>query len=284
MARAEAALAQPGPDTSQLSDGYHTFADLYEHRHALCLALMRAMPQQWWFSRRHDDGGPCFGGDDWFIVGADLPGLDDPSVTYHLPMRLWEVAQATGAKELPKGRPWDGHSAQDVVDRFMLWAALKDQPCPMKHPVWTEGVCGDGAAILKDGVMQPIEDVIAALNAAELAQPEPVAPNHAEICQWLSGQAHWGADADYSTARVANLVQYAIAHFCRPAIAPISVSERKPEEKDCTTDRGECWHWWQGAECWELIRPPENYYVFDEWTHWLPHWALPIPQQDPENK
>jgi hypothetical protein len=41
-------------------------------------------------------------------------------------------------------------------------------------PIWTEGICGDGAAILKDGVMQPIEDVIAALNAAELAQSEPI--------------------------------------------------------------------------------------------------------------
>ena len=125
-----AALAQPEPGASQLSDGYHTFAELYEHRHALCLALMRAMPQHWWFSRRHADGELCFGGNDWFIVGAELPGLDDPSVTYHLPMRLWDVAQATGAQELPKGRPWDGHTAQDVVDRFMLWAALA-QPEPV---------------------------------------------------------------------------------------------------------------------------------------------------------
>lgn len=31
-------------------------------------------------------------------------------------------------------------------------------------PVWTEGICGDGAAILKDGVMVPIEEVIRELN------------------------------------------------------------------------------------------------------------------------
>jgi hypothetical protein len=46
-----------------------------------------------------------------------------------------------------------------------------DQPVSEHRPVWTEGICGDGAAILKDGVMQPIEDVIAALNATSLAQP-----------------------------------------------------------------------------------------------------------------
>ncbi len=34
-------------------------------------------------------------------------------------------------------------------------------------PEWTEGVCGDGAAILRDGEMVPIEDVVAALNRAE---------------------------------------------------------------------------------------------------------------------
>jgi hypothetical protein len=50
------------------------------------------------------------------------------------------------------------------------------QPEPEERPIWTEGVCGDGAAILKDGVMQPIESVITALNAAELAQPEPEGP------------------------------------------------------------------------------------------------------------
>jgi hypothetical protein len=134
LARARAALAQPEPDISQTSDGYHTFAELYEHRHALCLALMRSMPGHWWFSRRHADGELCFGGDEWFIIGADLPGLDDSSVTYHLPMRLWDAARATGVQELTKGRPWDGHSAQDVVDRFMLWASLA-QPKPVGNRV-----------------------------------------------------------------------------------------------------------------------------------------------------
>lgn len=33
-------------------------------------------------------------------------------------------------------------------------------------PEWTEGVCGDGAAILRDGEMVPVEDVVAELNRA----------------------------------------------------------------------------------------------------------------------
>jgi hypothetical protein len=77
------------------------------------------------------------------------------------------------------------------------------------------------------------------------------------------------------------------ADLCRAAIklfahipAPISLKERLPKPEDCN-ERGECWHWQQGPESWELISPPENYYVFDEWTHFLPHWALPIPLQNP---
>lgn len=105
-------------DPSKLSDGYHTFEELYEHRHALCLALMKSMPEQWWFSLRHADGEFCFDGD-WFIVGAELP----ESITYHLPMRLLEAARATGATELPVGRPWDGHTPKDVVSRLVSWAS-----------------------------------------------------------------------------------------------------------------------------------------------------------------
>jgi hypothetical protein len=129
VAALDVALAQPEPtqDLSQLSDGYHTFAELYEHRHALCLALMRAIPRHCWFSLRHADGERCFGGNDWFIVGIEPPGGN--SVTYHLPAKLYSAARATGAVELKKGRPWDGHTASDVVLRLKEWATLS-QPEP----------------------------------------------------------------------------------------------------------------------------------------------------------
>lgn len=41
-------------------------------------------------------------------------------------------------------------------------------------PLWTEGICGDGAAILCDGIMVPIEKVIESLNHCEaLNTPDP---------------------------------------------------------------------------------------------------------------
>jgi hypothetical protein len=53
-----------------VSDGYHTFAELYQHRFALFLALCRAL-EMGWKSRLHADGTMYPG---WFIAGIELPG------------------------------------------------------------------------------------------------------------------------------------------------------------------------------------------------------------------
>jgi hypothetical protein len=132
--RARALLAQPEPeDRSQISDGCHTFAELYEHRHGLTLALMKAMPRHFWFSQRHHDGELCFGEGKWFIIGAELP--DSGEITYHLPNRLWGLAQLTGATELEHGPTWDGHTAGDVVHRLKAWAACPARAQPEPAPV-----------------------------------------------------------------------------------------------------------------------------------------------------
>jgi len=133
--RARAALATPPPepvDPSQISDGYHTFEELYEHRHALTLSLMKARPDLFWYSRRHNDGELCFGDGSWFILGAELPVAG--GITYHLPMRLWDAATLTGATELKIGRHWDGHTATDVANRLMAWASTPMTSAPNFRP------------------------------------------------------------------------------------------------------------------------------------------------------
>lgn len=95
------------------SDGYHTFSELYEHRHALYLALMSTVPEISWVSLNHYDGDQL---DGWFISGIRLSTGD---ITYHLPMRLWNRACKTGAKVLPYGIKWDGHTSEDVIQRLI---------------------------------------------------------------------------------------------------------------------------------------------------------------------
>ena len=99
-----------------ISDGFHTFNELYDHRHALMLCVMRSNPLRSWYSMLHDDGTMF---DDWFIVGFDT---GHGMITYHLPDRLLGAVKKSGANQLEKGMPWDGHTASDVVRRLTLFA------------------------------------------------------------------------------------------------------------------------------------------------------------------
>jgi hypothetical protein len=253
-AEARTALAQPESDPSQLSDGFHTFAELYEHRHALYLALMRAMPEHCWFSWRHADGERCFGGDDWFIAGIELPA--GASVTYHMPAELFQIAQATGAAELEKGRPWDGHSAADVVLRLKAWAALA-QPQP-------EGV-SDGELLRTYGLAKrdhcyegPIDDW----------------PRRAERAATVHG------------------LRAILTRYARPTIEPVAVAERLPGPEDCAPWPGEpdATHWAWAGKCvdggWEwsqlsMVGLGSNtlgrIIAGGGWTHWARWDALPVP-------
>lgn len=104
----------PG-DAGEVSDGHHTFNELYRHRCALFLTLMASHPERSWFSKTHDDGEQW---GSWFIVGMHLPtGM----VTYHFPGTMWEIVQKTGAQELSIAPKWDGHTSEDVIKRIMAW-------------------------------------------------------------------------------------------------------------------------------------------------------------------
>ena len=103
--------------TGEISDGYHTFDELYEHRCTLFLALMKAVPEIAWISTLHDDGSSF---DGWFIAGMNLA---TGTVTYHLPAGMWSLACETGAKPLERAPKWDGHTSADVVKRVQTWIA-----------------------------------------------------------------------------------------------------------------------------------------------------------------
>ena len=85
-------------------------------------------------------------------------------------------------------------------------------------PQWTEGVCGDGAAILRDGVMIPIEEVIARLNQAEaaLAAPEqgPTDEDLIELFNWND----WNYISPETFIEIARTV---LEGWGRPAVEPV---------------------------------------------------------------
>ena len=105
----------PTADVEKMSDGYHTFADLYEQRLILSAALAKNNPNAW-KSKRHEDGSVPFGGG-WFIMGFDT---DEGCYTYHYELKDWNLFQC---KELDKGKPWDGHTSKDVRRLLSIPAA-----------------------------------------------------------------------------------------------------------------------------------------------------------------
>lgn len=121
----EALRAIPAVDVEKMSDGYHTFADLYEQRLILSAALAKNNPHAW-KSKRHEDGSIPFGGG-WFIMGFDT---DEGCYTYHYELKDWGLFQC---KELGKGKPWDGHTSKDVRRLLSIPAA---DVAPVVHGTW----------------------------------------------------------------------------------------------------------------------------------------------------
>lgn len=97
----------------EVSDGFHTFNELYEHRHFLFLAFARVAPGYSWASTKHSDGSDT--GPDWFVAGIGLPNGD---ITYHLPSRYWSDACQVVTEILPRAPEWDGHTSFDVLHRL----------------------------------------------------------------------------------------------------------------------------------------------------------------------
>lgn len=98
-------------DTNKISDGYHYFGELYDHRMALFRALMKRYPTMAWKSKVHSDGTTMSG---WFICGIFFK--KGQQITYHLPLNWWGSIDARVYKKAPT---WDKHTPDDVLRRLM---------------------------------------------------------------------------------------------------------------------------------------------------------------------
>lgn len=101
-------------DTDKVSDGAHTFADLYVQRSLLFSALCRVHGDKAWRSHRHSDGSAR---DNYFIAGLELP--TGKHVTFHMTDDFWACLH--NVRTLDKAPAWDGHEPKDVCDRLEDW-------------------------------------------------------------------------------------------------------------------------------------------------------------------
>jgi hypothetical protein len=136
-----------------------------------------------------------------------------------------------------------------------------------------------------DRPMQVTEDRLNRARAA-LAQPEPQGPTDEGVeaaarviygsmrfdrvdhtAPWVERGNSFAQDEARRCARAV------LTRFGRPAIEPVLVSERLPGPEDCDAE-GRCWWWDEDDDMWRLS---EHRPWLLCWTHWLPHWALPVP-------
>jgi hypothetical protein len=100
----------PKSGIGDLSDGYHTFNELYHHRAILFSVICNSMPDKAWKSKLHDTGDMYEG---MFIVGIETP---DGQATYHYDINpYWDMFKV---KELEKAPTWDGHTPTDAINRI----------------------------------------------------------------------------------------------------------------------------------------------------------------------
>jgi hypothetical protein len=103
-------------DTDLISDGYHTFKELYDFRFYYNVLLFNTWSELNLYnihkSWRHSDGELCFGGG-WFIVVAELP---TGQISNHYEGYLWKYFRVP-EREIPN--EYDGHTSLDVQNRLL---------------------------------------------------------------------------------------------------------------------------------------------------------------------
>lgn len=102
----------------QISDGYHTFDELYHHR-ALLFATIVNNPlfkDITWKAKQHHDGTMF---DDMFIVGVETP---TGQATYHYDLNpYWDLFKV---KELERAPIFDGHTPAQAIERILTLTQL----------------------------------------------------------------------------------------------------------------------------------------------------------------
>lgn len=114
-----------GNDTDYISDGSHTFGELYHHRAVLFASIISIVskarlltgynkndtmePIYCWKSKLHDDGTMF---DGYFIVGIKTW---DGMATYHYDMKYWDMFDC---QEIERAPEFDGHTPDMAIERI----------------------------------------------------------------------------------------------------------------------------------------------------------------------
>ena len=103
-------------DTNNISDGCHTFEELYEHRAKLFSVICNTNKEIAWKSKLHDDGTML---DGYFIVGLET---EQGQATYHYGLCYWDLFEIMELEKAPK---YDGHTSREAIGRIKMLGKSK---------------------------------------------------------------------------------------------------------------------------------------------------------------
>lgn len=105
-------------NAQNISDGYHTFKELYEHRHLLYLALCANYKDYCYWTYKNSDGSSY---NNYFLLVLKHPEIDQ--ISYHLPIELLDYIEFD-IKYKDICDDYDGHNSEDVIDRLLSLTIL----------------------------------------------------------------------------------------------------------------------------------------------------------------
>lgn len=109
-------------DKGLISDGFHTFNELYEMRLALTVTLFKA--KYWkeepdggkfsmvWRAKKHFDGNMF---DGYFIVCYGYE--QGEQISFHYLLKYWNLFDFADTSDIAPVE-WDGHTEKDVLERL----------------------------------------------------------------------------------------------------------------------------------------------------------------------
>lgn len=105
--------------TKDISDVYHTFRQLYNHRTILFAIVCNTYPDISWKSKKHfdEENDPMFNGD--FIAGINTP---EGTATYHMKLEYWDLFNIP---EIERAYPYDGHNSDEDLKRLVSLISKK---------------------------------------------------------------------------------------------------------------------------------------------------------------
>lgn len=116
----------------ELSDRYHSFNDLYDHRAKLFISLcLTSFKDIAWKSLLHSDGTMYNG---MFVVGVDT---EFGQASYHYDINpYWSMFK--GIKELDRAPKFDGHTPNDAIARIYKQALKRGSVLYRDEPRYRE--------------------------------------------------------------------------------------------------------------------------------------------------